>query len=267
MTEVVGRIREYASESETEDVTCCASQITWMTDDGLVNLAESRCGSVGQPFHQALDPVPAHTVLRAKAWEDLVWKNPLKLELESGIPRDRMLPCPVGHFVWEHGGGRETCHSTDGPCTWPKLKEGCDGILPVFLFDRRGPPGHLRKLTDEEVWVLQGRSLGELKGQKDKQLLVREGCRATGGQTAASLLLWAGQITEGLLSQESARAGMCAEEEGPEALAQILLWLRRWKRGEFGGKAGGSVEEEKIYHVNRWTEAWWVSMLGDSSGQ
>eukprot|EP00435_Cladocopium_sp_Y103_P070537 s29_g35.t1 len=55
VTEVVGRIREFASESETEDVTCCASTITWMTDEGLKCLAESRCTAVGQPFHQAIE--------------------------------------------------------------------------------------------------------------------------------------------------------------------------------------------------------------------
>ena len=55
VSEVVGRIREFASESETEDVTCCASQITWMTDEGLTCLAETRCSVGGQIFHQAID--------------------------------------------------------------------------------------------------------------------------------------------------------------------------------------------------------------------
>ncbi|CAL1141284.1 unnamed protein product [Cladocopium goreaui] len=55
VTEVVNRIKEYASESENEEHFCCASQITWMTDEGLKSLAENRCGAVGQPFHQALE--------------------------------------------------------------------------------------------------------------------------------------------------------------------------------------------------------------------
>ena len=55
VAEVVTRIKEYASESETEDLGCCASQITWMTDEGLKSLAENRCLAVGQPFHQALE--------------------------------------------------------------------------------------------------------------------------------------------------------------------------------------------------------------------
>eukprot|EP00435_Cladocopium_sp_Y103_P073900 s35_g45.t1 len=55
VAEVVGRIRDYATESESEDVSCCAAQITWMTDEGLKSLAESRCSVAGQPFHQAIE--------------------------------------------------------------------------------------------------------------------------------------------------------------------------------------------------------------------
>eukprot|EP00435_Cladocopium_sp_Y103_P016273 s1669_g4.t1 len=55
VSDVVSRIREYASESETEDLTCCAGQVTWMTDDGLKSLSESRCSQVGTLFHQAIE--------------------------------------------------------------------------------------------------------------------------------------------------------------------------------------------------------------------
>ena len=55
VTEVVSRIKEYASESETEDQFCCASQVSWMTDEGLKNLTDSRCVALGQPFHQVLE--------------------------------------------------------------------------------------------------------------------------------------------------------------------------------------------------------------------
>eukprot|EP00435_Cladocopium_sp_Y103_P002944 s2186_g1.t1 len=206
-------------------------------------------------------PVPVHTILKQKPWEDLVWRRPARLQLESGIPRDRMLPCPIGHFAWSEDGERETCHSTDGPCLWPKLVEGKGGVEPVYVFDRRGPPGHLRQLTDEEIWKLQGRSVGDLKHEQNISARVREGCRATGAHTASSLLLWAGHLVEGFIEEEAGRAGMCPELDGPESLAQILLWLRRWKRGEFGRRAGGYFEEEKVYHVNRWAESWWLSML------
>eukprot|EP00435_Cladocopium_sp_Y103_P042118 s923_g11.t1 len=206
-------------------------------------------------------PVPVHTILKAKPWEDLVWRRPMRLELESGIPRERMLPNPVGHYYWEEGGERQTCHSTDGPCLWPKLREGLEVVEPQYVYDRRGPPGHLRCLTAEEVWKLQGRAVSDLKAVASENAYVKEGCRATGAQTATSLLLWAGHAVEGIIEEKAKRAGMCTEVEGPESLAQILVWLRKWKRGEFGRRAGGL--EETTYQVNRWTEAWWMSMLDD----
>eukprot|EP00435_Cladocopium_sp_Y103_P010990 s1238_g2.t2 len=209
-------------------------------------------------------PVPVHTVLKQKPWEDLVWRRPARLQLESGIPRDRMLPCPIGHYARAEDGERETCHSTDGPCLWPKLKEGAKEVEPVYVFDRRGPPGHLRQLTNEEIWKLQGRVVTDLKAEECVATVVKEGCRATGIQTASSLLLWAGHLVEGVIEEEAGRAGMCSDVEGPDSLAQILVWLRRWKRGDYGRRAGGFEESEKVYHVNRWAEAWWISMLDDS---
>ena len=36
--------------------------------------------------------VPVRTILSSRLWEDLVWRTPAKLQIESGIPRDRLLP-------------------------------------------------------------------------------------------------------------------------------------------------------------------------------
>jgi hypothetical protein len=212
-------------------------------------------------------PVPIGTLLKQKPWEDLVWRKPVKLELESGIPRDRMLPCPVGHYMWSsEEEERRTCHSLDGPCLWPKLVAGSKSIEEVVIFDRRGPPGHLRALTLEEVWKLQGRPECLLKGTPSERAeWVAEGCRATGAQTAASLLVWGGHLVESFMEQKVRKAGMCSELEGPEALAQILVWLRKWRQGEFERRAGGALWEEKVYTVNRWAEAWWISMLEEVS--
>ena len=46
VNEVVSRIREYASESETEEQLCSASRLSWKTADGVQFLAESRCTAV-----------------------------------------------------------------------------------------------------------------------------------------------------------------------------------------------------------------------------
>ena len=211
-------------------------------------------------------PVPVQTLLKSKPWEDMVWRRPVRLELESGIPRDRMLPNPVGHFFMEDA-ERLTCHGVDGPAPWPKIDEVTNRAKEILMFDRKGPPGHMRELTVEEIWVLQGRSLVDLKKHKDASYMVAEGCRATGTRTASALLLCAGQVVESKLGEAAARAGGCREQEGPEALAQILVWLRKWKRGEFGRHAGGRIDSFEDRVVYRWAESWWLSMLEESEDE
>lgn len=39
----------------TSPATCSASQVTWMTDEGLKALSDVRCSAIGQPFHQAIE--------------------------------------------------------------------------------------------------------------------------------------------------------------------------------------------------------------------
>ena len=112
---------------------------------------------------------------------------------------------------------------------------------------------------------MQGRPVSDLRKAEKPNLLVEEGCRATGARTASSLLLWAGHILDQILDEEARHAGMCKEVSGPEALAQILVWLRQWKRGDFGRRAGGDGQEDRIYTVNRWAESWWLAMLGADS--
>ena len=56
----VQRVRDYASESETEEQLCAGHTITWKTAEGLQTLAESRCKCVGAKFHQILvEDLPA----------------------------------------------------------------------------------------------------------------------------------------------------------------------------------------------------------------
>ena len=45
-----------------------------------------------------------------------------------------------------------------GPVRWPLFDEKSGVMEPVYVFDRKGPPGFLRKLTDKELWTLQGRA-------------------------------------------------------------------------------------------------------------
>ena len=146
---------------------------------------------------------------------------------------------------------------------WPKLKENAAGVEPVYVFDRKRPPGHLCQLTSEEIWKLQGRSVVDLNKGALMEQMVCEGCRATGAQSAASLLLWAGDVMEMIMEERATKAGMCAEVEGPESLA-LKFWF-----GSANGEeetTGGEQEEdevEQVFWANRWTEAWWISMLDD----
>ena len=208
-------------------------------------------------------PVPVRTILKPEPWESLVWVKPYKLEIDTGIPRDRMLPHPVGHFQWSEEDDRRTCHSVDGPCLWAKLGETPHKVESQFVYDRRGPPACLRRLRPEEVWVLQGRGRGDL-GKEEIEEKVTQGCRATGVHTAESLLLLGGHLIEKIALESSTKAGMCQEVEGPEALAQILVWLRKWRKGDFGRYAG-TADYQETKTVIRWVESWWMSMLDEES--
>ena len=237
-------------------------------------LLASTNGPLPPDFEEGLvkmvSSVPVHYKLTSKPWEDLVWKTPVRTVLESGIPRERLLPLPVGHHFWSEDGERMVTYGTGGPCYWPRMAEDGSGVIPPVLFDRRGPPGALRELTFEEIWVLQGRRKEDLK-ESDQQKKVEDGCRATGQQVATNLLVWGGTILVKQAALEVAKAGMARDSEGAEAMAQILVWLRRWKRGDFGGPAyaGGCAEpeetEERKDCVFRWCEAWWFEIFEEES--
>jgi len=165
-----------------------------------------------------------------------------------------MLPNPVGLYYWEDGGERHTCHGVGGPALWPKWSEETKSFADIYVHDRRGPPGHLRRLQKEEIWMLQGRHPSDFKvlgGEHEVDRMIDEGCRATGGQTAANLLAGAGALVSKAIEQEAGKAGASSDQMGAEALAQILLWLRRWRRGDFGKpfdhrKAGAEAEREDV---------------------
>ena len=79
-----------------------------------------------------------------------------------------------------------------GPGRWPLVDENGQ-LEEMRVFDRAGPPGCLRRVTQEELWKLQGRTMVELreamkKFQRTEAEMVREGTRATGVHTAANLL-------------------------------------------------------------------------------
>ena len=127
----------------------------------------------------------------------------------------------------------------------------------------RGPPrpGRMREETQSygNMWHgLVGRGHGE-------EELMEEGCKGTGFHTASQLVLVAGAVmTEQRKLRDTAKAGACRDEEGAEAMAKLLTWLRKWRQGEFGSderKAGGCTLKE----VTRLGDALWWEALKDEA--
>eukprot|EP00438_Fugacium_kawagutii_P022124 Skav232871 [mRNA] locus=scaffold1881:25961:36237:+ [translate_table: standard] len=219
-------------------------------------------------------PVPASAILKAAPWdEERRWVKPHKLDVSGHVPRDPMLPQPVGHYWEEQDGERRIAYGMGGPIRWPLMKSGTRELEEVLVYDRKSPPGSLRRLTEEELWRLQGRTKkerfeGAIK-EVDLRDLVVEGTRATGMHTATSLLAVGGYVVYMTIAGEG-RAGGGPDDEGSKALAQILLWLKRWRRGELQRSSptrAGGCEEQEPRRVWRWAESWWLSVFSDSEDE
>ena len=238
-----------------------------------------------QMFVRSLVGPPATSALITPPWDGLVWKKPHKMVMDSGIPRKPMMPVAVGHYWESEEGDRLTLHSLGGPVRWPLVDASSRQIEKVKVYDRRGPPGFLRELREEEIWTLQGRHSQELKesGMSPSEGIY-QGTKATGVQTATNLLAGAGHVlmklVEGEIDRElvepkGSKAGMAQDDAGGDALAQLLIWLRQWKlghyprvrpeyadllgpKGETSVKAGGVQSTLTIW---RWAEAWWFEQL------
>ena len=259
----------------------------------LVSTKGSLPATWEQCFVKALAAAPASSVLTTPAWEDLAWRKPYKIVLDSCIPRKPMMPIVVGHYWEEESGERKTLHSLGGPVRWPLYDQSTKQMEKVSVYDRRGPPGQLRDLSSEEVWRLQGRhprELEELGCTAEEGIL--QGTRATGVQTATNLLAGAGHVLMAYMEDEkegqnhersSQKAGMARDDAGGDALAQLLVWLRQWKLGhhpriapEYAGlssvpadstRAGGSAEGWSGRTIWRWAESWWLEQLGEDDSE
>lgn len=213
--------------------------------------------------------VPASTLLRTPSWEDEeAWYRPWKLEIEGGAPREPLLAQVVGHYWEQEGGERRNAYGLGGPIRWPLYEKGQDRLEEVFVYDRKGPPGCLRRVTGWDLWRLQGHQTGGARGKHSEKgdLWALEGTRSAGIHTANSLLSVGGYMLY-QATDANRKAGMAEDKEGAEALAQILVWLRRWKRGELpraeaGPYAGGAKDARQVW---RWPEAWWLEQLDEDS--
>ena len=164
-------------------------------DENGEGAARSRCALVAWRYEVVSEDVGKFVVRSATARpmativdsvknsEALVWKRPYKVEIEPGIPRDRLLPQVVGHFWMEKEDDRANLHGLGGPMRWPlRAKDGCREVL--WVHDRQGPSGCVRKLNPMEIWLCQGRTREEwhdlrAQGHPEERLL-EEGCKGTG---------------------------------------------------------------------------------------
>ena len=157
---------------------------------------------------------------------------------------------------WEEHGARVNVHGMAGPLKWPLRCPGKLCFEESIVYDRCGVPGHVRQLSPLEVWWCQGRTTEDWKrmleecGSEEKAKA--EGCRATGVQTAQTLLVAATSLYRGGLSEDGEKAGAVKDFQD-ESLAKLLLWLRRWKQGDFGKDRGSN--ERRAGGEAMWIEA------------
>ena len=251
--------------------------------------ARSRCALIAWRHGAEMEDVEKLVVRSAtarplaavvgKAQEDstgLIWERPWRMSVEAGIPRQPLLPQVVGH-VWRIADGvRENLHGMGGPLRWPlKAASGAREVL--WIYDRTGPAGHVRRVTAEEVWRCQGRSRAEwhermARGAKEEGLL-EEGCRGPGVMTATTLVVLGATLANGQLRQQQGeKAGACYDDEGAEAMVKLLLWLRRWRGGDFGGRSyaegSGVAGGEDRRNVSRLGDTlWWEALKAYEYGE
>ena len=119
------------------------------------------------------------------------WLEVERYEPALGAGEDAMLAILGGHAWLEKGAERLNVYRTSGPCRWPLTR--CEGreLEPLLVMDKSAPVGKVRQLSEQEIWVAQGRSVEEFRtlalslGEAE---VAREGSRATGRRTALALL-------------------------------------------------------------------------------
>ena len=215
---------------------------------------------------RAVTPPSLGTYLRPARPENLVqfWKY----ELARGQGNHAMLPL-VGAHVWtSQDSQRINVYRLNGPCRWPLAAKEGEGVEELYVIDKAAPTGTVRRLCGREIWQGQGRQVEEwdhLAEKVGEEKALREGCKATGRRTALCLLVLAAELAEP--NSQQVKAGMCHDPEDVKSLCQMLVWLRRWRRGDFGRsapdrKAGGVGDCQKTA-VWLWGEDLWLSALED----
>ena len=106
----------------------------------LIGLRGPLTGEPHKTVVKAMRATPATTVLSEQPWQALVWREPWKVELDSGIPRKPMLPHGVGHYWETPEGERRTLYALTGPVRWPFVLDGEREVEQLMAFDRTSRP-------------------------------------------------------------------------------------------------------------------------------
>eukprot|EP00435_Cladocopium_sp_Y103_P043644 s1496_g12.t1 len=187
-------------------------------------------------------------------------------ERAVGQGNHAMLPLVGAHVWFESEQDRVVVYRLSGPGRWP-LTTSSGEIEELYVVDKATPQGMVRQITAEELWLAQGRGAEEwreLSGEVGAVQALRHGCMGTGRRTALSLL----SVLAGLAVKEEneGKVGMCVDFEDYKSLGQLLLWLRRWRQGEFARaapdrRAGGQSWRQVWF----WGEELWLEAL-DAAG-
>ena len=177
---------------------------------------------------------------------------------------------PPGEWTpWQERGPRVNVHGMAGPLKWPLRCSGSQCFEESIVYDRCGAPGRVHQLSPLEVWWCQGRDTKEwrkvLEKCENEDEAKEEGCRATGVQTAQTLLVAATSLYRGGGRSNNEKAGAVRDFQD-ESLARLLLWLRRWRKGDFGRDRG--AEERRaggnaVNCVSRYAEAMWIEAMDE----
>ena len=202
---------------------------------------------------------------RAKSEDYIPYKH---FETAVGQGNHAMLPFVGAHVWFESSQERVTAYRLCGPGRWPLTKDK-KSVEEIYVVDKAAPTGTVRKMSAEELWRAQGRSQREwetLCHGLDRAQALREGCHATGRRTALGLLSVAAEMAAKDIPE--CKSGMCVDVEDYESLGRMLLWLRRWRRGDFSRarpwrKAGGA-ESRTVW---LWGEDLWLQALEDVSDE
>eukprot|EP00435_Cladocopium_sp_Y103_P040792 s583_g11.t1 len=211
-----------------------------------------------------VNPPTLGTILKKAKPEDCVEFTKYEAAMADG--NRHMLPM-VGAHVWIGGGDRQMVYKMSGPGRWPLTKEGA-GVEELYVVDRAAPTGTVRRLTREEIWKAQGRTTKEWEVVSESlgpERASREGCAATGRRTALALLSVMAELSG---KEDRNKAGMCYDYEDYKSLGLMLVWLRQWRRGDFGRaapdrKAGGVSMCRRVW---LWGEDLWLQAL-DAEGE